>query len=171
MTEQALLQLIAVIVGGLLTITGGFVSTLLLEQQKQRAQSRNLALAFKGEIGALVMHMKIRRYRERIREVIAQIETTQEPFYMPIHIRFKYDRVYENNVDKIGLLKGSLPEQIPSFYTQLLSLMEDMVNLGQRVYAPLDLETLLRVYQDMVYLIDTVTVLGEEILLEVDRRY
>jgi hypothetical protein len=168
---QALLQLSAVVIGGLLTIASGFFSTLLLERRRQKAESLNLALAFKGEITALLALIKDRRYQERLLEVIAQIEKTREPFLMPFRIRFEYDRVYESNVDKIGMLKGPLPELIPHFYTRLVSLMEDMVSLGDGTYSQVELTLLLRIYRDTHRILGTTIELGEQIVREVDHQY
>lgn len=171
MIEQAVLQLAAVIVGGLLSITGGFFSTLILDRQREKAQARNLALSFKGEISALVAFIEARGYRNRVRQVIAQIEQTQQPFYMPYRIHYQYDRVYNDNVDKLGVLRGSLPELIPRFYTQMVSVLEDMAWLGEGPYEQINVEVLLRVYRDMLGFIERTVELGEEIILEINREY
>lgn len=171
MTEEALSQLIAVFAGGLIAIAGGFLSTVLLENRRHAREARNLALAFKGEIGALLDHIQERGYARRIEEVVAQIEASGEPFYMPMRIRFQYDRVYAANVARIGILPGRLPEQIPFFYTRFSSILEDMVNLGEGAYASLDLPTLLRVYRDAERIMLATMELGERIEAEIDRTY
>lgn len=158
-------------VGGLLSITGGVVSTLWIETRRRRAESYHLALAFKSEICALVEHVKERNYPGRFEEVIAQIERTGEPFYIAFHIRFDYDRVYANNVERIGLLNTPLPEKFPIFYTRLTSIMEDMVNLGEGKYSHLDLQILLRLYRDVHRLLGQTIALGDEIATTVDRLY
>ena len=147
-TFRAAMQLIAVIIGGLIAITGGFLSTMLLERQRARRDSRNLALAFSGEITAVLKSIKERNYEERFTQVINQIEETGMPFYMPFRVRFKYDRVYEANVSRIGLLELPLPEEIPLFYTCLTSILEDLVSLGDGTYSQLELALLLRIYRD-----------------------
>lgn len=148
MTVEAVIQLAAVVVGGLIAITGGFASASLLENQRRRQESRNLALAFKGEITALLELIRERRYIDRFAEVIAQIERTGVPFYMPFRLRQRYDRVYEANVAKLGLLRSPLSEELPLFYTRLSSILEDLISLGDGTYAGLDLPVLIRVYKD-----------------------
>jgi len=169
--NPSLVQIISVVVGGLLAITGGLVSTLVLERQRRVVDARNLALAFKGEITALVEHIEERNYLNRIAQVIEQIESTRQPFYMPFHLRFRYDRVYDGNVARIGVLKGKLPELIPLFYTRLTSVLEDFVSIGDGSYASLELDILLRVYRDMHHFIEVVVDLGHHILREIDRDY
>jgi hypothetical protein len=103
--------------------------------------------------------------------VIEQIESTRQPFYMPIHLRYRYDRVYDENVARIGVLKGRLPELVPLFYTRLTSILEDFVNIGDGSYASLEVDILLRVYMDMHHFIQVVVDSGKEILREIDRVY
>lgn len=171
MTEQAVAQIVAVVVGGFIAIAGGFVTTILVDRQRHSRESRNLALAFKGEITALLTHAKERGYRTRIAEVIRQIEATQAPFYMPMRIRFRYDRVYDSNVERIGMLTGALPELIPLFYTRLTSFMEDMIGLADGTYQALDLPVLLRVYRDLDRILDETITAGERIIQEIDTHY
>ena len=171
MTDQAVTQLIAVVVGGFLAIAGGFFTTTLLERQKQNYEARNLAFAFRGEITALIELIKERNYLRRFDEVAEQIEQTGKPFYMPIRIRFKYDRVYEANVGRLGILKPPLPESIPLYYTRLTSVLEDTASLGDGTYTSLDLATLVRVYRDMHALLQLSLAQGEQILQSIKSAY
>ena len=171
MTIEMLNSLLAVVVGGFLAIAGGYASTRLIEKHRQEQESRSLALAFKGEIMALLQYVERRNYAARFEQVIEQIEATQQPFFMPMRIRFAYDSVYQENVGRIGLLKGKLPELIPLFYTQLHAIMDDLANLGDRTYAELDLETLLRVYRDLQRFLAETASIGQAIVIEVDRQY
>lgn len=148
MIDPAAMQPIAVVIGGLLAVTGGFLSTTLLERRRRQQEARNLALAFGGEISGLLELIQERHYVQRFEQVISQIETTGEPFFMPFRVRYAYDRVYNANVGRIGLLQPPLSEQIPIFYTRLTSALDDMVSLGDGTYAQLDLPTLLRIYRD-----------------------
>lgn len=168
---DSLIALAPVIVGGLLAIVGGFLSTVMIENRRRRSDARNLALAFKGEITALHRHIEERDYEARFQQVIEQMEATRKPFFMPFRIRFSYDSVYQNNVSKVGLLEGSLPELVPTFYTYLHSLMEDLNNIGEGVYADLDLDLLLRIHKDLQRVLAKTTDLGEQIIREVDQLY
>lgn len=169
--EMAILQLSAVIVGGLLATAGGILTTLIIERQRRAHESKQLAMAFKGEIGALLQHVEERDYLGRISEVVDQIQYTGEPFSMRMRLRFKYDRVYENNLERLGLLKPPLPERIPLFYTRLNSILEDFINLAEGAYDQLELDTLLRIYRDLYRLMEKSLVDGKSIISEIDRLY
>lgn len=171
MDIEILSNLIAVVIGGLLATAGGIISTLFIERQRRKTDSHNLALAFKGEITAILEHIEFRHYDRRFNEVIQQIETSGQPFLMPFRIRYTYDHIYTENAERIGLLRGKLPEQIPFFYTVLHSLMEDMNSLGDGTYANLELETLLRIYHEAQRGLQTLVTTGKEILQAVDRVY
>lgn len=171
MTDQATAQLIAVIVGGLIAITGGFLSTTILERLRQQQDSRNLAFAFRGELTAVLELIKERNYIDRFTQVINQIEQTGQPFHMPFKIRFRYDRIYDGNVSRVGILKPPLPEQIPLFYTRLTSILEDMVSLGDGSYSQLEMDLLLRIYRDSRTAIQKTVSQGESILQAITDEY
>lgn len=171
MTEQAILQLAAVVIGGLLATGGGIVTTLIIESRRRTHDAAQLALAFKGEIRALIQHVDERNYLDRISQVIDQIEASGQPFYMPIRVRFEYDRVYEHNVERIGLLKAPLPARIPLFYTRLNSLFEDFLNLAEGAYTSLDLPTLLRVYRDLHRIMELTVQEGAGIIEVIEAHY
>lgn len=171
MSDPGVLQLIAVVIGGVIAIAGGMISTLVVEGRRRRHDSAQLAMAFKGEITAIVQHIEERAYRDRIAEVIAQIESTRRPFFMPLRVRFKYDRVYEANSDKLGLLERPLPERIPLFYTRMNSALDDFMNLAEGAYSGLDTPTLVRVYQDLHAILGLSVQLGKEVVREIDLRY
>lgn len=171
MDTAVLSNLIAVIIGGLLATAGGIVSALIIERQRRKVDSRNLALAFKGEISAILEHLKFRNYDKRFGEVIEQIEESGQPFFMAFRLRYTYDRIYEENAERVGMLPGNLPEQIPFFYTLMLSVMEDMASLGDGTYASLDLNVLLRIYRDARRSLQTLATQGEATLQEIERLY
>ena len=165
MNAEAMVQLAAVLLGGLLAIAGSIFTTLFRDAQLQRRESRNLALAFKGEITALLELIQDRNYLKRMADVIEQIEQSGQPFYMPFRVRFEYDRVYRENVARIGILNPPLPEQIPLFYTRFTSILEDLVSLGDGTYTGLELAILLRIYRDAYRLLDLLLRQGETILV------
>jgi hypothetical protein len=171
MTEETVSQFGAVVIGGLIAITSGFVTTVLEDRQRRARLPRNLAMAFKGEIAALVDRARERRYADRISEVIAQIEATNEPFFMPLRIRFAYDRVFDNNVEQIGILGGPLPELIPRFYTGLTLVLYDMANLADGTSKGLPIPVLLRVYRDAQRVLGETLAVGERVIEEIDVRY
>jgi len=171
MTQQAMMQLLAVIVGGLIATAGGLYANLFIERERRKRESRNLALAFKGEITALLEHIKERQYAQRFGEVIAEIEQTRQPFLMPFRVRFRYDRVYDSNVSRIGTLNEPLPELIPLFYIHVNAILEDLLSMGDETYAGLELDILVRIYKDVQRVLGEAIKVGEEILEHIDELY
>jgi hypothetical protein len=128
-------------------------------------------MAFKGEITALLQHIEERHYLHRFEQVIAEMEANKKPFLMPFRVRFRYDRVYDENVERIGMLKGQLPELIPLFYTRLNAIIDDMLSMGDETYARLELEVLLRIYRDLHRILGETVELGGQIILVIDEQY
>ena len=79
MTPVAASQLIAVLVGALVAALSGFVSTVLLERHRRNVLSRNMALAFKGEINALVSYIAETHYAQSFENAIARMQATGRP--------------------------------------------------------------------------------------------
>lgn len=171
MNETAIMQLVAVVIGGLLATGGGILTTLLVENQKRKHESAQLAMAFKGEIKALLQQIEERAYLSRISAILTQMQETGQPFFMPLRLQFRYDRVYENNVGRIGLLKDPLPERIPIFYTRMNSILEDFLNLAEGTYTALDLPTIQRIYMDLHRLVEHSIADGSEIIQAIDALY
>jgi hypothetical protein len=62
------------VLGGLIAMAGGVVTAIAQEGQKRKQDSYNLALAFRGEIAALLELIRQRNYVERLSQVRKQIE-------------------------------------------------------------------------------------------------
>lgn len=90
---------------------------------------------------------------------------------MPFRARFRYDRVYDKNVDRIGSLGEPLPELIALYYTRTSALLEDMLNLGEGVYASLDSPIIVRIYQDLATVMRANQELAARIVDEIDRAH
>ena len=116
--SSPLLPLLGVVIGGLLSIMGAYISSTLADRRRQTQESNSLAHAFRGEISALVRLTEDRNYQQQIQEVVEHIKTTRQPFFMSLHVRRKYFAVYNNNVNRIGLLWDPLPEKIACLYAQ-----------------------------------------------------
>ena len=82
-----------------------------------------------------------------------------------------YVDIYSKNVDRLGILRGNLPEQIPSFYTLVNSILEDVDALHRGEWDEQDDEFFLRLYRGMCSLLDAIIRLGAEIRREIDLYY
>lgn len=113
---------VGVLIGGLIS----FFSTTYIETRKQATEARRLALAFQGEIRALIGIIDRRKYLDSIQWFIDQMEKTGNRYQFNLQVRRNYFLVYQNNVGNIGLLPCPLPALIARFYVQASSVLEDI---------------------------------------------
>ena len=164
--------LIQTLLGGVLSLLGGFLSPTYIDHIRSKREARNLALAFSGEILALKRIVETRRYIEDLRTCVNNIRQTGEPIYFSVSIRKEYFQVYKENVSRIGLLKPPLPESIAMFYTQAQSILEDMEDFNNWTkMEQLGQENLLRRYEEVLILLESTNVLSSQIIDEISRIY
>jgi len=164
--------LIQTMIGGGLSLLGGFLSPIFIDSFRNKREATNLALAFAGEITAIIRIVETRGYIEDIQMYIAQMEKTHEPIYYTVTIRQDYVRVYEQNVSRIGLLEASLPENIAMFYTQVQAILEDMADIDDHPkMEKLGQEHLLRRYKGLLSLLDSTVTLSQQILADISKIY
>lgn len=168
---ESLTPLIAVVLGGVLTIAGGYFSTYFLERQRVEREQKNLALAFRGEISAIMQLVQDRDYVQRFTDIIAEIEKTGVPFYAPFKVRRSYDSVFQANADKPGTLPNPLPELIAVFYARAASVLDDLASLGDGTYTSLSVPQLLGVYKSTLRMLQGAEASGKEIIATVDAMY
>jgi hypothetical protein len=169
--DAALWQLIAVITGGVLATAGSIVTTAFVERRRERRESERLAMAFRGEIAALVHHIEERGYLANVAEIVAAMEETGERFILPTRVQMAYDRVYESNAERIGALKRPVAGRIPLFYTRLYAILDDLMNLAEGTYSDLDTALLSQVYRDLQVTLEATITLGHELLRDIDACY
>jgi hypothetical protein len=132
---------------------GGYLGPRFLEGRRRKWETRNLALAFGGEIKALQQIVKIRRYEEGIHQYIERMRTTGQPFYIRSRIQREYFGVYKENLGRLGILDAPLPEHIAAFYTMANAILEDIDNVrdpaNEEVLTP---EILIGLYEQLLQL-------------------
>ena len=165
------LPLIGVLLGAVLSLAGGYVSTLLVENRREKRESRNLALAFKGELVALRKIVEERKYIEALKAAIDFIQKHNQPYHITVKVRHQYFNVYKNNVNKIGTLNSPLPEWIATFYTQANAVLEDLESYCDGTYATASPDVLLESYKELVRIFGGAMVLAQRICDEIERQY
>lgn len=170
-TLKDFVPIISVMVGGVLAIGGGFASNLLIELRKNNNESKQLAYAFKGELQALSSIAKKRGYVKYIKEIISLMEIKNEPIFVHIHVRREYFNVFNSNVSKIGSLKHPLPEMIATFYVQANSVLEDLQNYREGVWANASVESLIGSKKELVSLMEDTFSLADEIAEKIENIY
>jgi hypothetical protein len=128
-----LAQLLSALLGGLLALAGGVLVQRVVATQSRRAERRNLAGAFAGELAALCSLMEQRRFAERIDELIAEIERTGRVPHTVFSVRHHYFKVFDANAARLGLLDPPLPELLAHHYIYSKVFLEDMEDVAENL--------------------------------------
>ena len=159
-----MIELVAVIVGGVLAIAGGIIGNYIFFKSQKDFERDSLKGSFAGEISALISIVKKRKYIENLDQLIKTMQKKQVklPFYF--QVTYNYFNVYEKNVDKIGLLMSPLPELIAKFYTQCFSILEDIKLIEKINIDEIDLEQLIGHYNELLSLFTDTLETGESVI-------
>ena len=114
----------ALITGGF-SFLGALLATVGGKYWERRAESKQLARAFKGELAAIVYILEFRNYQSGLRRYAEECISQQKVLVFSVGVRQEYAAVYKANVAKIGSLPGTLGEQVAIIYTLASSLLED----------------------------------------------
>jgi hypothetical protein len=165
------LPLIGIIAGGLLVVVGGLTSNIWLEYFRKRKLRRTLALAFKGEVQALLDIFEKRGYIEGLRAAKVKIEATGKFQAYHFRARKKNFSVFEANVGQIGILRPPLSELVSRFYAQARSILEDMERFEALDPASVDPMVAIAAYDEVLSIFGDTVAVGKRIVQEVSRRY
>jgi hypothetical protein len=169
-------ELISTALGGFLAVGGGLVSTWFHARVARDAESRQLAMALKGEISAIVEIATARDYAKALEAAIRYIEEKNEPFIIGVSVRREYDVVYRQNASRIGLLKGDLPTRVAVVYTKVSAILEDFVLLYEARHDParqqdFDVGYCLEIYRELHALIVSTLDQARDVICRIDRAY
>ena len=171
LTVKDYLPLIGVVLGGVLAMVGGFFSNLWLEYRRERKMRETLALAFQGEIEALLEIIAKRGYMEGLRKAKAQTEQTGAIHGYHFRARRKYFSVYEANVGQIGLLRPPLSRLVARFYTQANAILEDMERFEEAEPSKIKPADAIAAYEEVLSIAEDTVAVGCQIVSEIARRY
>lgn len=140
-------NLLSALLGGLLVAVPSVWSTL----RADRRERRNVASAFRGEIGAVLSLYDTRQYLSLHCERLQTWETTDEPvvFSRDFEER-RYDQIYRANADRVGVLPDPIPQHIATFYTLLDAVHEDLGKMSRGVFGDQDRVSKLAFYRHFV---------------------
>jgi hypothetical protein len=165
------LPLIGAVVASLLFIVVGFTSNTWREYNRERKLRRTLALAFQGEVQALLEIIEKRGYIEGLRAAKAQIEATGKFQAYHFKAREKYLGVFEANVGQIGILRPPLSQLVARFYAQANSILEEMERFEESDPATVDPMVAIAAYDEVLNIFEDTVAIGNQIVQEVSRRY
>jgi hypothetical protein len=159
-------QLLGVLLGGLLALLGAMLNSRIQEERQSRREARSLARAFRGEILALREIVQRRKYSEVISTAIETMRRTGQPYELRIPVRRGYFAIFNNNVAKLGMLEGMLPETIATFYVQANSILEDITSINEGLFSG-NVPALMQVYAEVDVLLSDSSALALRIADEV----
>lgn len=163
------MQLLAVIIGGILAIAGGIAGNYIFLHSQRKLDRENLKGGFLGEITALNSIVKKRKYIEYLEGILATMKKDRAKLPFTFEVTYNYFKVYENNVDKLGLLNQPLPELIAQFYTQCFAILED-INLIKKIgIEEISTEQLVTYYGELLSLFKDNVALGEKIIYKIKK--
>lgn len=114
------------LIGGSIALCGSFGATWLSKYLEVKHQSKQLALAIKGELQAIAHILTLRQYSTAFRIRVKQMQEEGIPLLSYIQIEQEYTQIFKANCSKIGSLKGDLPTKVAIVYTQISSLLDDI---------------------------------------------
>jgi len=164
--SDGVIGLIGVLVGGV--ITSG--TTFTMEYFTQHKEAFHLAHAFRGGVGAL---LDIVEHRQYLRVVEWKIQEAKRGATSPLMIKVRRDylALFSKNVDRIGLLEPELAKKLPTFYTYVNSLLEDIDTMNELDWGKFSSDTIVMFLDEFRKLLVKTIALGEEIQTMIERRY
>lgn len=122
----------AALLGGILTMLGAIVT----EGVKRAHERRSLAMAFRGELLAVIEIVKLRRYEEVLDSIADMLERQQPVTVSPIRIERNYFPIYTGNASRIGILPPDIAERVSRTYTFANSFIEDATMPESKTITP-----------------------------------
>jgi hypothetical protein len=171
LTLKELLPMIGLVLVGLLVIVGGLTSSIWLRYIREQRLRRTLALAFRGEVQALLEVLEKRGYIEGIRAAKAEIEATGKFQAYQFRARKNLFSVFETNVGQIGILRAPLSDLIARFYAQAHSILYEVERFGELDPASVEPMVAIAAYDEVLRVFEDTVAVGKQIVQEVSRRY
>lgn len=162
-----IIGIVGALLGGLMT----FLTTSHMENKKQGSKARQLALAFQGEIKAILHIVQRRQYLQGIQQLLTEMNATGERRQLQIKVRRNYILVFENNVSKIGLLPRPLPGLISQFYVQIKSVLEDIESHTEGDFNILGHSEYMTFLHELYFLLEETVQIGKILIKETERIY
>lgn len=171
-------DLLPTIIGGAIALLASFGATWFAKFLEVRNQSKQLALAIKGELQAIVHILSLRQYSTGLRSAAIQMQKEGVPLLSFISIEQDYTQIFKSNCSKIGILGNGLPTDVAIVYTQISALLDDISFLNacslkqqeSTVYRP-GVEDLIPRFKSIADLLDDTTQKAKKVCTDIDLTY
>ena len=156
--------ILAVIVGGALATSGGFLTNYWGFWREQRQKASATLAAIRAEILSIVTLMEEADYAKGLQNQIDFIEKYRRAAFFEIPVKIElFTRVYTANLSNLGLLDAKLLPDIVSFYATIHGLVMDLEHTKPQSEVPGLAENLLKIYKFDLRRVNEVTALGKRI--------
>lgn len=121
------LPVIAAIGGAFVGAISTYFPAIFIEKAKQKTESKAIKSALIAEISVIMELIKTRRYPEEISNIIKKLEENSDSTAsFHITVDDHYNRIYQSNVSKLGLLDKDIVVDIIRFYHLIDSAVIDV---------------------------------------------
>jgi class 3 adenylate cyclase len=147
-------------------------STKLATRKKHDKEQLNVANSILAEIEGLIEICRYRQYKEHFAGWIKYFEAgggNERP--TGFDIRQDYFKAHKANAGRLGLLSPPLPSLIAKFYTQAMSITEDIKSMTQGRFKTFTNEQSLKSMSELYTLFDSTEKLGIEICNQIKTEY
>lgn len=178
----ALVGFLGVIVGGVLTHVGNY----WFWRRQQEYEARQVARGLQGEIRGILRLLELRDYASALRNHARLTRQTGRMIPFSVSVTREFFRVYHANVERLGALSGSLPEDVARLYALGEGILENFAT-----FQALDPEAQLEEFgistneearrraveawashlEDAASLVDETIEQGEEVVRAIDEAY
>ncbi|HKX29347.1 MAG TPA: hypothetical protein VJ302_16745 [Blastocatellia bacterium] len=159
MVLNTIMPLLLVAAGGVI----GILSNYLTQVFQSKRERKSISSAFAGEIKAILYIVEKRNYINLFKADIEEIKEGKA-VGSSISISSSYFSVYIGNVGKLGLLNAPLPEELATFYTLAMSVLEDIKVISDPKCTWNNKEEQLWYYEELLALFIEADELGRRIL-------
>jgi uncharacterized YccA/Bax inhibitor family protein len=147
---------IATISGVFIGSVSSFLTTYLLENIKARRLKKQITIALISEIKALLVIVEYRKYLWGLHQAVSDLNLGKYSL-VKFTIKFPehYSRVYQANVESIGIIESDIASKIIEFHQLIDSFAQD-VSIGGVAAEGTDL----RIFEELIYVLNRAIEIG-----------
>lgn len=146
-------------VGGISTLFPAY----FLELRKMRVERASLTSALVSEISALLKIIEYRGYLESLIEAANYLQANPESSYrFTVKVPSHYSRVYQSNVERIGLVNSDLAIQIIEFHQLIDAVVQDVTPDSPLQKDGGDIDT----FEELIKILESAISVGRKIISE-----
>ena len=125
-TSSAWFPIFTLLLGSLFGAFSSIIPSAIIDSRRNRTQAKRLKKALRAEVVALMQIIEKRHYLSSLDECLTAFNTDPTPIPFCINIPQHYSRVFQANLDKIGLLSDPFLTHLITFHQLIDSAVQDV---------------------------------------------